>query len=952
MAKKEEIILEVKSEISNAKKEIDGLTLSILALEQTQRKLEEQLARGEISQERFNRMMGLADAKIKENRISLENLESLNARRINTITKLEGRIAGYRDRLAELSRQYEQLTESEKNSKEGRELLSQITELNRELTVSQDQFKRTQEQIQNYENQILSAMGMNDGFVGSLVKTAQAGGGFKGVFSSMITSAGNFGKALLSLAANPVVLTLMAIVLAVQLIVAAFKKNEDATKKLDAAMAGLKNVFNILLEGMKPLTDFISDVLVGAINVAMVAVETMISALSGLLSFLGIEGASEGLDKFNDKIKDTVHNNSELTNAQKELAKAAEELAESNERVAKLTQAQAEETKATQEAEKAKKALKAEEENLKKIIDDSTQSKEEHAKASKRLEELQNAEKLADENLAKSKIALKAETEKLTQSKEKQELQTKSASISAEERVKRTKDLSVSIETLKVREELLKKSQEELKGTTEDLNEKIDDTSLSYEERIKAAEDLKKATETVLQEEIDLAEEAKRVAEERVLVEGMTEETMAARAQATQRYNDALKAREKNEKESSKRIASIRKEAADKAQQAADKERERINKQTQERRALEDAQLAVMEEGLKKMETETRYSYDRQIEDLNKRLREEKDLTEQAKADINERIKIIEGQRDKALENLSTENWKKQSGKTKTRLTAQLEYIKKNSEEELDIKRKLLQEEKQAAILNAKDLNIETTLIEAKFRKEEEKLEKEHQESVNKEFVESERKRFADQMSNIAGQGLAQQQLRLELKQKELASIAKLEGESDAEFLARKKQVADEEAKIIEETKKLKEDQLTKEQEELIAAGVSEAQAKAITNQRKKEQALLDLETKLAEKRLEIENLTQLENESDADFLARKQNLTADETRLEQEASQAQYDVQSSKVQVYQQMFDDMGSILEQFGANSAALGVFSKAMALADIGINTARLSIRCRHPSWQSAR
>lgn len=784
MAKKGEVILKVEAEVEGAVSQILRYIDRVRDLRGVQEELTEQLMNGVITQQEYNSQMSHTEEQIQSNKAKIEELNQLNEKRLHNIELQKGAISTYKDELKKLKAEYDNLSEAERNGSNGEELRTKITNLNKELDVAQSSFKRTENSIQNYENQILGAIGMNNGFVGSLMQMAQAGGGFKTMFSSMITSAGTFGKALLSLAANPIVLTLMAIVLAVKLIVEAFKKNEEATMMLDAAMDGLKNIFNILLEAMKPITDFIADVLMEVIDGAMKAVEAMISSLAGVLSFLGFDGAADKLNKFNDKVKDSVKNSLELAKAQKELKKAEDELARSQ------------------------KSLQREMDKLKEIQDDST---------------------------------------------------------------------------------------------------------LSDKERIKAAEELGRKKIESLKAELIVAEKALEVANIKLRTEGHTAEALALQADVSDKIAGIKDQIIKSEKDTQKSISSIRSEGAARAKEVAEKELEI-------KRALEDANLKMMEDGADKMRKETEIQFGREIDALNKKLNEEKGLTVAAKEALNAHIKLLEKNRAATLEKLTEEQINKDAKSKEENLKKELSFLDANSARALQIKKDLLAKEREATLKEAKDLNIDTSSISAKFRKQEEELEKDHQKAIYNDLVNSQKQKYETEMNSILGQGLVQQQMRLKIKQNELDALAKLDGESNEQYLERKKKVEEEASKI--------EGQYTKARlEELQATGKTENEAKLILSQEK-----------LLQKQIELSEITKLEEESDLEFKLRKYQLEQEILRIEQETIENQYGVYSDKVKAFGQMFDDMGSILEQFGANSAALGVFSKAMALSEIGINTAK--------------
>lgn len=95
-------------------------------------------------------------------------------------------------------------------------------------------------------------------------------------------------------------------------------------------------------------------------------------------------------------------------------------------------------------------------------------------------------------------------------------------------------------------------------------------------------------------------------------------------------------------------ILVARKEFADKIKEIAKNASE---KELDELRAAEDARLDLMQNSVKKIEV----TYDRQIEDLRKRLSTETDLTKKAREAINDQIVSLEKQKNKELQDLQDE---------------------------------------------------------------------------------------------------------------------------------------------------------------------------------------------------------------------------------------------------------------------------------------------------------
>ena len=99
------------------------------------------------------------------------------------------------------------------------------------------------------------------------------------------------------------------------------------------------------------------------------------------------------------------------------------------------------------------------------------------------------------------------------------------------------------------------------------------------------------------------------------------------------------------------------KERADRAKAAA---QERADIQLNAVRAAEDAEIELIEDAYKRQQRLTEVQYDREIEDLNARLKERAKLTEEAEKAINDRITSLGELKKQALEKLEAERAEKE----------------------------------------------------------------------------------------------------------------------------------------------------------------------------------------------------------------------------------------------------------------------------------------------------
>lgn len=137
-------------------------------------------------------------------------------------------------------------------------------------------------------------------------------------------------------------------------------------------------------------------------------------------------------------------------------------------------------------------------------------------------------------------------------------------------------------------------------------------------------------------------------------------------------------------KESSRKILETKK-----AQQA--KELELI-------RQAEDTALSLVKEGIEKQRQTINLQYDRQIEDLKRKLSSEKNLTDAAKKALNDSIVLAEQKRDADLKKLSDESIQALIKKETERIQLQLDSVKEGTSQEHNLRLSLIEQNRQAEL--------------------------------------------------------------------------------------------------------------------------------------------------------------------------------------------------------------------------------------------------------------
>ena len=233
----------------------------------------------------------------------------------------------------------------------------------------------------------------------------------------------------------------------------------------------------------------------------------------------------------------------------------------------------------------------------------------------------------------------------------------------------------------------------------------------------------------------------------------------------------------------------VRGEIAAKAKEAAADVQARKQKELEAVRAAQDAIFALITSETERQLTQTETTYNRQIEDLKKRLETEKDLTVAAKRAINSQISALEDKKEIDLAQIrqqaNKDEIQKEADKQAKLIELRLSALKEGSDEELALRIQQLELQKAEEIRAAEELGIARVEVEAKYN----------------QLIEDERAKTAENLRNKAAEELALEwqnkineaalhhedtlQLEVEYRRSELEALHQMEGESDAEFKAR-----------------------------------------------------------------------------------------------------------------------------------------------------------------------
>ena len=248
-------IIEVEVDQTKAIAQLVEYGNNIKEITAEEKNLQDQLKKGQITQEEYNKKMAAANEVKKEySRIIRETSKEIQ----NSLKQDKEKADSLKSLRAELSnatKRYDEMSKAERDSAQGMELLKHIKEVTANIKTVEEATDRYYRNVGNYKN--------------ALIETGAA-------FKQAGVSTGAFDMSLKALNANPWVALLMAAVTVIKQVIAAFKGNEEATMALKQAFSALNPIIDFMKRGLESFANTV-------VNVVTKSVSGLTSALQWLL---------------------------------------------------------------------------------------------------------------------------------------------------------------------------------------------------------------------------------------------------------------------------------------------------------------------------------------------------------------------------------------------------------------------------------------------------------------------------------------------------------------------------------------------------------------------------------------------------------------------------------------------------------------------------------------------
>lgn len=293
----QERVLDIRVRYDDAIRAIAKYRMALDELRINEKNAKEDLDKGRISREKYNLYMADSKIKVQENTESIRvlNKEIQNNRKVEQ--EQTGSLRSLRAELSNLTKEYDSLSRAERNEAKGQELRDKINSITKEVKKAEEETQRFYRNVGNYEASVKGMLGSESKWYKSLQGISDIfGKGLGNAVKVAEQAVVSFGKTLLGLLANPIVLIIAGIAAALMLLSQGISKSAANSAKLKEIMAPLK----ILME-------VITNVLIQLAGVVLAFIELhekMIMWVMRLAEHLPLVG--NAMKSVNDRIAENI----------------------------------------------------------------------------------------------------------------------------------------------------------------------------------------------------------------------------------------------------------------------------------------------------------------------------------------------------------------------------------------------------------------------------------------------------------------------------------------------------------------------------------------------------------------------------------------------------------------------------------------------------------------------
>ncbi len=320
-----EVLINIGLNAGDVAKQLNDVTAAIVKCKAEQKLLNEQLKNGDITSVEYEQSM--AAVKDEMSALTKEQKGLVAQQKILTedSKSYADTLNGQRQRLNDLTKAYDSLDASMRDTAAGQAFRDQIREQSEAIQQLEEATNRHQRNVGNYPKTITSIIPGFDkmngvlGKLGTSMEQMSTNGGK--AFSNLGKSVTTFGKAFITPPIAVITAVLSAIVLVVTKVVEAFKKNDDAMTALQRAFSAFQPILDVVNKAFEVLA-----VAIG--NVVQVASQAVVAIASLIPGYEEAAAAADKLVVAQDNLQETERQyTQESAKRNRDIAKLRDEAA-------------------------------------------------------------------------------------------------------------------------------------------------------------------------------------------------------------------------------------------------------------------------------------------------------------------------------------------------------------------------------------------------------------------------------------------------------------------------------------------------------------------------------------------------------------------------------------------------------------------------------------------------
>lgn len=301
MEEKTTVVIDIQLDEQGVAEKLAQVNREMATLKSTNQQLRKDVRDGNKTWEEVSTTLAENEAKLKTLKAEQSALSGQVAQSTAKNREFGSSLKEQSALLNDLRNRYQSLSEAQRNSAGGKEMLKQIQDLDAKMKSADGSIGLFQRNVGDYANQVAKISGLF--------------GSAGGAASSLTGKLGMVTKGLGAMAATPVIAVITALVAIIQKATAAMKGSEEQTMRWRETMA----VFEPLLNAVKNGLSAFAAILIDTVQVAIKGVTAAVNGLAKAADWVGgIFGKDWGLSRKTEELKAQAAAQRELTKAENE----------------------------------------------------------------------------------------------------------------------------------------------------------------------------------------------------------------------------------------------------------------------------------------------------------------------------------------------------------------------------------------------------------------------------------------------------------------------------------------------------------------------------------------------------------------------------------------------------------------------------------------------------------